>query len=160
MTFIPPDEKIIETKKCLLTGKEFFVTDKDIEILHKISPTFDGKIYELPTPTLCPEERQRRRLSWRNERKMYKRRCDLSGKEIIAVYSPEKPYPVYDQAIWWGDSWDATQYGRAFDFERTFFDQYADLLAVAPKLSIYNVKCINSDYTNFTLTSKNCYLSV
>lgn len=101
MTFIPPGEKIIETKKCHLSGKEFVVTNKDIELLDTISPVFGGKKYSLPTPTLSPEERQKRRLSWRNERKMYKRKCDFTGKEIISVYSPDKTYPVYDQKVWW-----------------------------------------------------------
>jgi hypothetical protein len=128
--------------------------------LDKISPSFGGQKYSLPTPTLCPDERQKRRLSFRNERKMYKRKCDLSGKEIISVYSPDKTYPVYDQKVWWGDDWDPTTYGRAFDFERTFFGQFADLLAVTPKLSLYSVQCINSDYTNFALGSKDCYMSI
>ncbi len=161
MTYIPPDEKIIETKNCRLSGKEFFVTDKrDVELLEKNSPVFSGQKYNLPTPTVCPEERQRRRLSFRNERKMYKRKCDFSGKEIISVYSPDKEYPVYDQKIWWSDDWDAAQYGRPFDFNRNFFDQYNELLKVTPKVSLYNVNCTNSDYTNFTLNSKDCYLCV
>lgn len=158
--FIPPWEKIIEKKICRLSGEEFIVTDKDIDLLDKISPSFGGQKYSLPTPTLCPDERQKRRLSFRNERKMYKRKCDLSGKEIISVYSPDKTYPVYDQKVWWGDDWDPTTYGRAFDFERTFFGQFADLLAVTPKLSLYSVQCINSDYTNFALGSKDCYMSI
>jgi hypothetical protein len=40
MTFIPPGEKIIETKKCRLSGQEFFVTNKDLEFYDKISPIF------------------------------------------------------------------------------------------------------------------------
>lgn len=101
MTFIPPGEHIAEKKTCALSGKEFVVTDKDIELLDKISPVFGGQKYSLPTPTLSPEERQRRRLSFRNERKMYKRKCDKSGQEIISLYSPDKPYVVYDQKVWW-----------------------------------------------------------
>jgi len=160
MTFIPPDENIVETKKCLLSWKEFFVTDKDVELLDKISPVFNWQKYGIPTPKLWPEERQKRRLSFRNERKMYKRKCDLSGKEIISVYSPDKSYLVYDQKVWWSDNWDPTQYWRAFDFERNFFDQYSDLFSVTPKVWLYSVNCTNSDYTNFTINSKDCYLCV
>ncbi len=160
MSFIPPGERIIEKKICRISGQEFFVTDKDLELLDIISPVFGGQKYSLPTPTLAPDERQKRRLSFRNERKMYKRKCDLSGKEIISVYSPDKPYPVYDQKVWWSDDWDSTDYWRAFDFERSFFDQYKDLMAVTPKISLYSVQCINSDYTNFTLNSKDCYMCV
>jgi hypothetical protein len=37
---ILPGEKIIEMKKCRISGKEFFVTDRDIEFYDKISPIF------------------------------------------------------------------------------------------------------------------------
>ena len=40
MTFIPPGEKIVETKKCRLSGKEFIITDRDLEFYDKISPVF------------------------------------------------------------------------------------------------------------------------
>jgi hypothetical protein len=73
---IPPGEKIVETKKCRLSGKEFFVTDKDLEFYDKISPVFSEKKYDIPSPTLCPDERMRRRLLWRNEYRIYKRKCD------------------------------------------------------------------------------------
>ncbi len=101
MIFIPHDEKIIETRKCRLSGKEFIVTDKDVELLDKISPIFDNKKYSLPSPTLSPEERQKRRLTFRNERKMYKSKCSKTGREIISLYSPDKNYIVYDQKVWW-----------------------------------------------------------
>lgn len=65
---LPPGEQIIETKKCRLSGRDFFVTDKDLEFYDKISPVFGGKKYAIPSPKLCPDERMRRRLSWRNDR--------------------------------------------------------------------------------------------
>jgi len=160
MTFTPPWETIIETKTCLLWWKEFFITDKDIELLDKISPIFGGQKYSLPTPKLCPEERQKRRLSFRNERKMYKRKCDKSGQEIISLYSPDKPYIVYDQKIWWSDDWSAYEYWRKIDFDRPFFSQMNELLLATPKVSILNTLCENAEYTNHTLQSKNCYLCV
>ena len=40
MSITPPGESIIETKKCRLSGKEFFVTDKDIKFYDKVSPIF------------------------------------------------------------------------------------------------------------------------
>lgn len=160
MTFLPSDEKIIETKKCQLSGKEFLITNKDRELLNKISPVFSRKNYLLPNPTLCPEERQRRRLSFRNERKLYKSKCSKTGREIISIYSPDKNYIVYDQKVWWSDDWHASEYWQNFDFNRGFFDQFKALFERAPKLSLLNINCENSEYTNFTHTSKNCYLCV
>lgn len=65
---LPSGEKIVETKKCRISDKEFFVTNKDLEFYDKISPVFADKKYSLPSPTLCPDERIRRRLAWRNDR--------------------------------------------------------------------------------------------
>jgi len=68
---IPPGEKIVETKKCRLSGKEFVITDRDLEFYDKISPVFGEKKYSLPTPTLCPDERKRKRMMMRNDRALY-----------------------------------------------------------------------------------------
>jgi hypothetical protein len=80
---LPPGEQSIETKKCLLSGQDFVITDKDLEFYDRISPVFRGKKYSIPSPTLCPDERQKRRLSFRNERKLYKRTCDKTGRETV-----------------------------------------------------------------------------
>jgi len=32
----------------------------------------------VPVPTLCPEERQRRRLAWQNMSSLYHRECDAT----------------------------------------------------------------------------------
>lgn len=58
---------------------------------------------DLPWPVHCPECRQKRRLSLRNERKLYRRRCDKCQKEIISTYSPESQYKVYCQECFWQD---------------------------------------------------------
>lgn len=75
---IPPGEKIIEKKKCRVSGQDFFITDKDVEFLDKVSPILAGKKYALPSPTLCPEERMRRRISYRNQRNVYLRKSSFS----------------------------------------------------------------------------------
>jgi hypothetical protein len=61
-----------------VSGNEFPIYQSDVDFYEKISPTFNGKKYAVQTPTLCPEERQRRRLMFRNERKLYKRTCDAT----------------------------------------------------------------------------------
>jgi len=78
-------EKIIQTKQCKKCSAKFDITDRDLEFYKKVSPKFPSPqpsplgerefiVYEIPTPTLCPECRQQRRLSFRNERKLYKRK--------------------------------------------------------------------------------------
>ncbi|NUJ97275.1 hypothetical protein HGA92_00635 [Candidatus Gracilibacteria bacterium] len=119
----------------------------------------NGKIkYLIPPPTLCPDCRQQRRLSFRNERKLYKRKCDFSGKDIISIYSPDKPYKVYEQKIWWGDKWEALDYGKDFDFSRGFFEQYEELIRKVPKINFHShTSNENCPYTNYFVQSKNCY---
>ncbi|MBI2463803.1 hypothetical protein HYV57_02515 [Candidatus Peregrinibacteria bacterium] len=111
-------------------------------------------------PTMCPDCRQQRRLAFRNERRLYHRKCDLTGKQVISLYSPDKPYKVYEQKEWWGDQWDPLSFGRDFDFKRHFFEQFQELLLAVPRANIYSKNNTNSDYTTNCDRIKNCYLSV
>ena len=76
-------DPIMEWKTCEVSRKEFPIYKSDLEFYDKISPVFDNQKFDIPTPKLCPEERARRRLAWRNERKLYRRNCDATGKPII-----------------------------------------------------------------------------
>src|SRR3990172_12231617 len=98
-------------KHCSISGQEFEVSDEDLKFYEAISPVFNGKNYLIPAPTLCPEERRRRRMAIRNERTYYKRNCDLCKKSFIGAYSPDKPFKVFCSGCWWGDGWDASDYG-------------------------------------------------
>lgn len=115
--------------------------------------------FGVPSPENSPEDRMRDLMAWRNEWKLYRRKCDQSGQEIISAYAPDSPFKVYKNDIWWGDSWDATTYGRDYDFSRPFFDQFADLQKVVPRegTSIFNSE--NCDFNGHVRTSRNCYLS-
>jgi len=97
-------------KKCKKCTQNFEITNQDLEFYKKISPKFDWKVYEISAPTLCPDCRQQRRLSFRNERNLYRRKCDATGKSIISIYSPDKEYKVYNSDFWWSDKWDAMDY--------------------------------------------------
>ena len=82
----------------------------------------------------------------------------MIGRPIITNYSPDKAYKVYDQEEWWSDQWDAMSYGKDFDFNRTFTEQFDELMHAVPHISLINKGCENSYYTNFALYQKNCYL--
>lgn len=155
---ISQGEKLIETKVCRQCQISFPITDKDIEFYDKASPIFSGKKYQIPTPTLCPDCRTQRRLAWRNERKLYKRETSNSHVDVISVYSPDKPYVIYDQKTWWSDSWDVMMYGRDFSFEVPFLDQFSKMRLSVPVQALYNRTCENSEYGNLNTEMKNCYL--
>lgn len=140
------------TKICLVSGKEFVITDEDQAFYAKMG---------VPMPTLCPEERMRRRLAFRNERNLYHRKCDFTGRPLISYISSDKPYKVFDQKEWWGDKNDPLEYGRDFDFSRPFFEQFNELLLATPfphVISSSDVQESNCLYTNFAGNNKNCYL--
>ena len=150
---------IAQTKTCKVCNASFPIMQEDLEFYEKISPTFNGKHFPIPTPTLCPECRQQRRLAWRNERKLYNRKCDFSGKPIISIYAPDKPYTVYDQKVRRSDQRDPMSYGRAIDFDQTFFSQFDKLLKTVPLFSLSVVNSENCEYTNATENCQHCYMS-
>jgi hypothetical protein len=56
--------------------KQFFEKNNDIKDRFEYK---DGKLKaKLPTPTLCPEEREAQRYSFRNEKSLYKNKCKMS----------------------------------------------------------------------------------
>ena len=152
-------EKVIELKQCKHCDTSFEITDKDLEFYSKVSPIILWNKYTIPTPKLCPDCRQQRRMSWRNERHLYKRNCDASWKTIISMYSPDKSYKVYDQNIWHTDKWDAMNYWKQFDFSRWFFEQFDELMSVVPFSSMYAYFWENSEFCNCVNYQKNCYLT-
>jgi hypothetical protein len=117
------------------------------------------KEFDLSAPDICPLCRHQQRCSWRNERELYHRKCDLSGKQIISIYSSDKPFPVYSQEEYWGDGWDALDYGMEVDLEKPFFPQFAELMDKVPRLAIVNKQTENSEYSNYSFANRNCYLT-
>jgi len=149
------------SKQCKQCSKNFTVEDEDLEFYKKISPIFAGKTFEIPAPILCPECRDIRRSSFRNERSLYKRKCDKTGKQIVSIYSPDKTeYKVYEISQWYKDDWDPMSYGRDIDFSRPFFEQFDKLMHNVPRLSLFNTKTENCEYANFVAEIKNCYMTM
>ncbi|MBI4094921.1 MAG: hypothetical protein HY435_01880 [Candidatus Liptonbacteria bacterium] len=140
-----------ETKVCQNCKCEFTIEPDDFQFYEKI---------KVPPPTWCPECRLQRRLAFRNERSLYKRKCDLCRDDIIAVYSPDKPFTVYCPTCYYSDKWDSLAYGRDYDFSRPFFAQWRDLQLKVPRLSLFQQNVVNSPWVNYELDDKNCYLNV
>ena len=140
-----------ETKSCQNCKKSFVIEPDDFAFYQKI---------QVPPPTFCVECREQRRIAFRNERALYKRKCGLCGKEVVSRVSPDKKYPMYCRDCWWSDKWDPLTYGKEYDFSRPFFDQFRELLFSVPHISLFNGNTVNSDWVNQETDDKNCYLNV
>ena len=112
----------------------------------------------VPEPGLCPGCREQRRAAFRNLRSLYRDSCDLSAASIISLYSPDKPFKVYETQAWWSDHWDAHSYGRPYDPSRSFFEQFYELMKAVPRPALLNKDSENSTYTNHCPGNKDCYM--
>src|SRR5687767_2829868 len=99
-------------KNCQSCKGPFTVEPEDFE--------FYGKM-DVPPPTWCPECRSLRREAWREYHTLYRGKCDLCNKNIISIHAPEGPFTVYCRDCWKSDKWDASDYGRDYDFSKPFF---------------------------------------
>jgi hypothetical protein len=145
--------------QCQICSAEYEVTDFERALRLKAAPIVDGKNYDFPDSPFCPKCRSQRRCSFRNDRNLFKRKCSKTGKTILSTFREDAPFPVYSSEAWWGDEWDAKDYGQEYDFNRLFFDQFADLLNKTPRLSSIVIQSENCEYTLFSVRSRNCYLS-
>jgi len=148
-----------EQKTCKQCGQKFEVTEDDLDFLTKISPELNGKKYLISSPQLCYECRQEKRYGWRNERHLYKRKCDLTGEDIVSVYSPDKPFKVYSNSAFKSDKWDSMSNGVDFDFSQSFFEQFKKLMEKVPRQANNCVANENCDFCNQSWHSKDSYLS-
>lgn len=114
----------------------------------------------VPPPTWCPECRLIRRMSWRNERALYKRTCGAPGhtEDVISIFSSDKPFVVYDQKYWWSDAWDSLAFGAEYDFSKPFFLQFRELLERVPQIALFNSNAVCTEYANHALDSKDSFL--
>ena len=139
-----------ETKQCQNCEKDFTIEPEDFDFYEKI---------KVPSPTWCPECRLVKRLAWRGERSLFKRKCNLCGKDKILLYSPESPYTVYCRDCWWSDKWGAESYEKDYNFKKSFFEQFKELFLKVPRMGIIQQgNVVNSDYTNRASDNKDCYL--
>jgi len=139
-----------EIKNCQNCKKNFVIEPEDFNFYEKI---------KVPPPTFCPECRLIRRLLMRNERTLYKRKCDLCGQEKILVFPKDSKYKVYCHDCFYSDKWDGQEYAIVYDPSKNFFEQYKELYDKVPRLGIAKQGFqINSEYVNRASNAKNCYL--
>ncbi|MEK7122921.1 MAG: hypothetical protein AAB855_03635, partial [Patescibacteria group bacterium] len=140
-----------ETHACQNCKQSFTIEQDDFAFYEKM---------KVPPPTWCPECRLIRRLASVSYRTLYKNTCRTCGKGLLAMFPSDTPFIVYCNACWWSDAWDPLSYGRDYDFSRSFFEQYRDLVRAVPTmaLSVETPRMVNSEYCNAAGGLKDCYL--
>jgi hypothetical protein len=142
---------IMQTQNCQNCNQDFTIEKEDSNFYEKI---------RVPAPTWCPECRLMRRLSWRNNRSLHRRSCDLCRKSIVSIYQEGTPFPVYCRECWHGDGWDPMAFAMEIDWSKPFLVQWLELFNKVPKLALWQIgNIVNSQFTNNIYDSKDCYLS-
>lgn len=138
-----------ENRTCQNCTSVFSIEPEDFAFYDKI---------QVPPPTFCPECSHQRRFAWRNTHALYHRPDSVTGQDLISIYHPDVQMNVVDQKYWWSDAWDPFDYGKDYDFSKTFFEQWRDLRNTIPFQSLSNSKAVNSDYCNVAEESYDSYL--
>lgn len=136
---------------CTQCKKEFEITDGHREFYQKMN---------VPEPSFCPDCRQQRRLSFRNERTFYRDTCSKCHKAIVSQFSPAAGLIVYCDSCYWSDDWAGQDYGRDFDFTRNFGEQFDALNRAVPHMAMIHTNSENCEYTHLAANNKNCYMLI
>src|SRR3989344_8204454 len=137
-------------QECQNCKQDFIIDPEDFAFYEKI---------KVPAPTWCPKCRLVRRLIGMNERVFYKRKCDMTGKEILSMFPEDTPFPVYESEAWYSDNWDPYQYGQEYNFSKPFFEQFLELQNKVPRMAlVIQGKSVNSPYAHRTSNPKNSYM--
>src|SRR3989344_5815773 len=140
-----------ENRVCQNCKEKFNIEPDDFGFYEKI---------KVPPPTWCPECRRMRRFAQTNEVVLYKRRCDLTGKDIFSMYPSDAPFPVYETEVWYSDRWNPYDYGMDFDESRPFLEQMFELQGKVPRMSLVQQgTAVNSPYAHRVSYPKNSYMT-
>ena len=121
----------------------------------------DFNFYEkvkVPPPTFCPMCRAERRLAFRNERKLFKVTDAFTGREILSTYPKEGGRKIIERETWFGDTWDAMEFGQEYDFSKPFLQQLRELILKVPMYNFNVMRMVNSPYSFNATGLKNSYL--
>ncbi len=139
---------LMETKNCQNCKNNFIIEVDDFLFYEKMG---------VCAPNLCVQCRAQLRLSFRNERNFYKRPCDKCKRDVVSMYSPNKPFKVWCYDCWFSDDWDISDFSFDYDCSKPFFEQFEKLWKIVPKIALIYIRSPGSEYTNISADNKNCY---
>lgn len=142
----------MEKKQCQNCKDTFIVENSDLSFYKKM---------QVPPPTWCPECRFIRKMTFINERSLYKGVCGNCNEHIISMFHPDTPIIVWCAKCIVSDAWDAMDYGKKYDFSRNFFEQFKKLKDSIPHRALdqNEQNDVDCKYSNYCFSSKDIYLS-
>ena len=81
-----PDDILNWAIECEVTKRPFRIIKQELEFYRK---------HNLSIPRRHPDQRHLDRMALRNPRKLFERKCDKCGKDMITTYAPDRPEKVY-----------------------------------------------------------------
>ncbi|HBA45322.1 TPA: hypothetical protein DEG21_01580 [Patescibacteria group bacterium] len=86
-----PDDILNRAIECEITNKLFRIIKQELDFYRK---------HSLPIPRRHPDQRHLDRMNLRNPKKLYDRKCDKCGVDMMTTYSPERPEIVYCESCY------------------------------------------------------------
>lgn len=137
---------------CVDCKSAFCVYETDLELYRS---------FLVPVPKMCPFCRERSRLAFQNMLTLYRRPCQTPGhSEMILSTIPEESFAtVYDSDYYYGDKWEATEFGLDA-IPENFVTVFQKLAKTVPWPALRkDTQSINCDYAIYGGGSKNVYYS-
>ncbi|MCF7833840.1 MAG: hypothetical protein K9L98_02785 [Candidatus Pacebacteria bacterium] len=139
-----------ENKICQYCQKNFTIEIGELNLYAKT---------QTEIPTTCHQCRLKQHLSFWVFGKFRKGTSDLSGDGLITILPENARYPIYSISEWYGDKWDAKDYGCDYNPSRSFFEQLKELQEKIPRPHQMGSSNTNCEWCDDVWSSKNCYLS-
>ena len=114
----------MEIRNCEITGQSFSISREEGEAY---------AFFDLPLPTLSPQERCRRYLTFRNDQQFFWRRCSATGTKIHSIYPDEAPFPVVSLEYWKSPECDNLKHAVNYESSRLFIEQLQELWNKVPR---------------------------
>ncbi|MCX6807988.1 MAG: hypothetical protein NTZ80_04315 [Patescibacteria group bacterium] len=134
-------------KICVQTGLEFTISDQEMNLRKKLNVAGE--------PETSPTFRLMQLGAFWQSWNLHHRKCDKTGRDIISVFRPDCPYPV-----WHKDEWikNANPPSIEFNQNQPVFDQMWGVFQKSPIAHNVGAGNENCEYTDDWWYSKNCYL--
>lgn len=146
-------------KTCRDCGVAYEFSEKEQDILQKISPVFHGVRYDIPVPEICGSCRLQRIVTHQNEINLFKNISATSGHQLISNIRQDSGFTIIERELYQSDAFEPLVFGQDVDSSRSFFDQYHQLNRRVPRMNLSNKQAENSPYVNSSGYQKNCYFT-